>query len=96
MATMTATPSRRSVERHARIRQPAVPLDELASNPVARAYVRDRPDRLATGAGDRIARALILGVVLPGLVFLASTPIGWILLLFGVLGAFAFSSALGM
>jgi hypothetical protein len=50
--------------------------------------------RLAA-ASSLVGRALLFGLVLAGLFFLAASPIGWVLLL-GVLAAFSFSSVTAM
>jgi hypothetical protein len=70
-------------------------LADLARNPVARAHQRDLPDR-ASGSASLAGRALLFGLVLPGLVFLAASPIGWVLLLLGALAVFSFSSVTAM
>ena len=75
--------------------QPALDLTHaLERNPVARAY------RAGYSAGERpegafVRRALLWGLVLPGLAVMA-TPIGWVGLLLLVLGAVPFVAVLAM
>jgi hypothetical protein len=77
--TPTATPPR-TVTRPAPIER-----IDLTGNPVAAAHQRraSRPDRdIETG---RLGRILVLGVVVPTLLFLVSNPLGWLLLFFTIL-----------
>jgi hypothetical protein len=79
MSTPTRTPPRP-------VTAPA-PIEriDLTGNPVAAAHERrrSRPDRdIETG---RLGRILVLGVVVPAVLFLVSNPLGWLLLFFTIL-----------
>ena len=58
---------------------------DISGNPVARAHARaardSRPE--PEGADHPLGRALVFLVVIPGIVFLVSNPVGW-LALFGL------------
>jgi hypothetical protein len=65
-----------------------VPFDldaALAGNPVARAHARAR-GRSSSVEGSSIGRVLVWTLVVPTIFFLASNPVGWLLLFLLTLG----------
>jgi hypothetical protein len=65
---------------------PSFDLDAaIAGNPVARAHTRAR-ERSSSVEESSIGRVLVWTIVVPTLFFLASNPVGWLLLFLLTLG----------